>query len=81
MNLISAFYRSERRTGLKIIVTSVVLGALCATPLSLIEALGATSEAPTGAALLALFGTIAAAAGIAIGLVWLIVELLVARHR
>lgn len=80
MKLILAFYRSGLRTGLKIVVTSVVLGALCAAPLSLIEALGATGSAPTGTALLALFGTIAAAAGIAIGLLWLLVELVFVRR-
>jgi len=79
MKFVLAFYRSELRTGLKIIVTCVVLGALCAAPLSLINALGTTGGAPTGTALLALFGTIAAAAGIAFGLVWLLVELIFLR--
>lgn len=81
MKFVLDFYRSGLRTGLKIIITGVLLGGLCALPLWLIDALGTPGGTPTGASLLALFGTIAAAVGVAIGVLWLIVELIFVRRR
>jgi hypothetical protein len=80
LKFVLVFFRSRLRTGLKIVITSLVLGALCAFPLWLIDALGTGTGTPTGTALLALFGTIAAGVGVAVGLVWLLVELIFVRR-
>lgn len=80
MKPILDFYRSKLRTGLKIAITSLVIGILSAVPLWLMDTFAPTDVTPTGAALLAMFGTIAAAAGCAIGVVWLIFELIFVRR-
>ena len=80
VNPIIKFYRSDLRTGFKIVVTSLVLGILSATPLWLMDTFGSADVTPTGAALLAMFGTIAAAGGAAIGVLWFVVELIFIRR-
>lgn len=80
MKPILDFYRSDLRTGLKIIVTSLALGILSAVPLWLLDTFGPASDTPTGAALLAMFGTIFAAGGAAIGVLWLVIELIFVRR-
>lgn len=74
------FYRSDLRRGLKIILTSLVLGILSVVPLWLMNIFGPVSDTPTGAALLAMFGTIFAAGGAAIGVLWFIIELIFVRR-
>ena len=76
MKPILDFYRSDLRTGLKIVITSLVLGIVSAAPLWLMDSFGPADVTPTGAALVAMFGTIAAAVGAAIGLLWFVVELI-----
>ncbi|MBT0959567.1 hypothetical protein [Denitromonas iodatirespirans] len=80
MTPILNFYRSDVRTGIKIVLTSLVLGTLTAAPLWLFNQFGPTDVTPTGLALTAMFGTIAGAFGVAIGVVWLVVELIVRRR-
>ena len=80
MNPITAFYHSNARTGLKIVVTSLLLGTLSALPLWLTIQFSPDDSGATGVALAAMFGTIAGAAGTAIGLIWLAIEL-IARKR
>lgn len=80
MNPITAFYRSNARTGLKIVLTSLLLGTLSALPLWLTIQFSPTDSGATGVALVAMFGTIAGALGTAIGLVWLAIAWL-ARRR
>ncbi|TVO63063.1 hypothetical protein [Denitromonas ohlonensis] len=80
MNPILNFYRSDVRTGIKIVLTSLILGTLTAVPLWLFTQFGSTDVTPTGLALTAMFGTIAGAFGAAIGVVWWIVEVIVRRR-
>ncbi len=80
MNPILAFYRSPTRTGVKILVTSLVLGALTALPLWLVMQFGPADASATELALLAMFGTIGGLVGAAIGVVWLLIELIIKRR-
>jgi len=80
VNPISSFYRSATPTGIKILLTSLVLGTLSALPLWLAARFGPEDSGATGVALVAMFGTIAGALGTAIGLLWLAIEWL-ARRR
>ncbi|KAA3650106.1 MAG: hypothetical protein DWQ11_17645 [Proteobacteria bacterium] len=80
MNPISNFYRSDVRTGIKIVLTSLVLGTLTAAPLWFFNQFGPDDVTPTGLALTAMFGTIAGALGAAIGVLWWVVELIFRRR-
>jgi len=80
VNPITDFYRSDVRTGIKIVLTSLILGTLTAVPLWLFTQFGAADVTPTGLALTAMFGTIAGAFGAAIGVVWWIIEVIVRRR-
>lgn len=80
MNPILDFYRSDLRTGIKIVLTSLILGALTAAPLWLFNQFGPSDVTPTGLALTAMFGTIAGALGAAVGVVWLVIELIFYRR-
>ena len=79
MNPIGDFYRSDLRTGLKIVFTCLVVGILSATPLWLVSTFGPEDTTPTALALVAMFGTIFAGLGAVIGTVWLIIELIFIR--
>lgn len=71
MNPICRFYRSQAPTGAKIIVTSLMLGVLSTVPLW--ASLGLAGDGATTPALLAMFGTIFAGMGAALGAVWLVI--------
>ncbi|MCB1960070.1 MAG: hypothetical protein KDE68_06040 [Rhodocyclaceae bacterium] len=81
MNPIADFYRSDLRTGLKIVFTCLAAGILSAAPLWLFSLFGPADDTPTNLALIAMFGTIFAGLGAAIGAVWLVVELIFIRKR
>ena len=80
MKSIRNFYRGDLPTGLKIILSCLVLGILCAAPIWLVGRFGPADAMPTGLALVAMFGTIGAAIGTAIGVFWLVLELIFRRR-
>lgn len=62
------------RTGLWIVLVSLLLGTLSVVPLWLVSQSGGGEDGATGPALVALFGTLAGGLGAAIGLVWWLIE-------
>ncbi|QID17251.1 hypothetical protein G3580_06090 [Nitrogeniibacter mangrovi] len=80
MKAIVNFYRSPARTGIKILVTSLVLGTLSALPLWLTLQFGDADGGATRVALLAMFGTLAGGLGAIVGVLWFGLELVFRRR-
>jgi hypothetical protein len=75
------FFTGPRRTGLKIIVASTLLGVLAIMPLLLYVMFGPEDGNPIGLGLLSMLGLILIQAGVVAGLIWLLVEILFERRR
>jgi hypothetical protein len=80
MMSVSRFGRPPMRTGLRIVLASLSLGALSVLPLWLAMHWGVSESAATTPALIAMFGTIAGALGAFAGALWLALEILLRRH-
>jgi hypothetical protein len=76
---VADFYRSDIRTGLKIIVTSLAVCGITILPLLLYVVFGPAGGNPVGLGLLAMIGWVAIAFGVPVGVVWLLYELVTKR--
>ncbi|MDX5374404.1 MAG: hypothetical protein LPK43_01255 [Gammaproteobacteria bacterium] len=74
--MIAEFFRSELHIGLKVLVTSLVLGMLSWMPLLLYILVGPADGNPIGLGLLAMAGTLLAVLGMGVGLLWWVFGLL-----
>lgn len=80
MKLITWFLFSDLPVGVKIMLASIGVGGLSAAPLLLYAVFGPADGNPIGLGLLFVLGMLLAHAGVAIGVLWLIVERLIRRN-